>query len=797
MKRPGSLFLISFLFTLAHSVTGQSFFSFKARVVNARQEPIAVDARLLSLPDSTLLKSGYFPDGRVSFPAIPPTKTVLRLSSLSFADTSIVLENRNQAHQDLGVLVMQERPVQLNEVRISRPAPLIRYGDNGSINVQVAGSLLAGSASVTQVLERSPGLTFNEGRISVVGKGEALIFLNNQAISYEQMIAIPISQIVRVEIIANPSSRYDAEGKAVIRIITRTNAETGTTGSVTQQFTHADFAGGEGNTLADLTYRRGKLTLTGNYTLRTGNDRERLYTTRTRPDSAIFLRSELTTDWQRKLRNYSGFGFGMQVKPTEKTDFALAYKGNLDRQGGQQFSQNRIEDAVNTGFYTSRLTKNEKRLNHSLLFNYNRALDSLGSGLFVGSQVARFRTNIRDGIAESNRVNDSSFARLLKNNQSYHITISSTQADYTRVLNRNRKLETGLKFTYARTASATDFLVAAPEAGFALDPALSSQFAYTELLPAAYLQYTGAIGQKIRLAAGIRGEWTRYTLNTTAGAGQVLQQSYGNVFPNLLLTKTVTAELDVRLSYVAKITRPRYQALNPWIIYQDPFTSIQGNPNLRPEKIHSFELGLTYRQFDVRAGYNYTQDPISGAALRGDGPNQYVLKGINLEKDHTLFLSGTGALTIGWWNTTNTLTLSQSKSIDHQYGFELVRPRPQLYVYTNNTFTVSTLFKVQLLAWYLGDKYYGLYHNHSRATVTLGLEKDFFKNTWKLRLTANDLFHQTNASGTYSVGQTDIYFDRTYATSNFNLSLTYRFGKPLKTAYRSKATADTEQNRAR
>lgn len=797
MKIPGLLVTTAILLTLSSSAFGQAIFSLKAKVITVRQEPVAVNARILSLPDSAVVKSGTFPNGLVSFTAIRQTNTVLWLSSLSFADTLIYLETRNQTQRDLGEIVLPDRSVQLNEVRISRQAPLIRHGDNGSVQVQVAGSILAGSASVTQVLERSPGVTFNEGRISVVGKGEALIFLNNQAITYEQLMAIPVSQIVRVELIANPSARYDAEGKAVIRIITRANAERGANGSVTQQFTYSDFAGGEGNTLADLTYRKGRWTMAGNYTLRTGNDREVLYTTRTRPDSAIFLRSELTTDWQRKLRNYSSYGLGIQYTLPQNAYLSISYKGNLDRQGGRQDSRNAIDDAVNNGLYTSQLAKNEKRLNHSLLFNYNRTLDSIGSGFFVGSQVARFRTDVRDGIYESNVVNDSSYVRRLKNNQSYHITISSTQADYTKAFRSGQKFETGLKLTYASTASGTDFLVAAAESGFEPDPGLSSQFDYTELIPAAYVNYSGGIGKSIRFATGLRGEWTLYRLNTTAGDGQRLQKSYGNVFPNLLLTQTVSSELEVRLSYVAKISRPRYQALNPWVIYQDPFTSIQGNPGLRPEKVHSFELGLNYRQFDLRAGYTYTHDPISGAALRGNGLNSYVLKGINLEKDHTVFLSGSTALTLGWWNTTNTITLSQSKFIDNQYGFALIKPRPQLYVYTNNTFTVRALFKVQLMAWYLGDKYYGIYYNKSRATVTLGLEKDFFKNAWKLRLTANDLFHQTNASGTYSVGQTNIFFDRTYATSNFNISLTYRFGQGFKTGYRSRSTAETEQNRAR
>jgi hypothetical protein len=796
MKTKQFLSVSLFFIGLAQAASGQSVYSLKARIINARQEPVAVHAQLLSVRDSTEIAGDIFPEGSVTFNSVKQPNALLRLSSMSFTDTLIFFQNNNISLLDLGTIVMRESNIQLNEVRISSQAPLVRQGSNGTVEVQVSGTILAGSTGVNQVLERSPGVVFNEGRIHVVGKGEALLFLNNQVISYEQMAAIPVSQILRVEVIANPSSRYDAEGKAVIRIITKMNTESGTTGSVTQQYTYSNYAGGESNTLSDLNHRRGKVTLAANYTLRAGNEREVLHTIRSRPAESNYLRSDLTTEWLRKMRNFSGYGIGIQYDANKNTYFSVGYKGNYDKLGGNQNSKNNIDNATSRGIYNSLLAKDEERLNHSMIFNYNHTLDSLGSSLFFGSQFAQFNTDIHDLINENNAVNDSSFTRKLRNEMFSDITISSSQADYTKAFGNNNKLEAGAKFTYAHTGSGTDFLIAT-STDFEPDPKLSSRFEYTELVPAAYFNFSGKLSKSLRFAAGARGEWTRYELNTTASGGQVLKRSYFNVFPNLLITRPLTSESGLRLSYVAKITRPRYQALNPWVIYQDPFTSIQGNPGLLPEKVHSFEIGMNYKQLDFRGGYNYTRDPLSGAALRGDGPNSYVLKGINLEKDHTIFVSGSAAFTLNWWNSTNTVTLSRSNSVDRKYGFELVKPRPQLYLYTSNTFSVTSLFKIQVLAWYLGAKYYGLYYNESRATVTVGIERDFFKNAWKLRLTANDIFHQTNAAGTYSVGETDIYFNRAFSTSYFNINLAYRFGKSMKTTYRSKSTAETEQNRAR
>ena len=367
----------------------------------------------------------------------------------------------------------------------------------------------------------------------------------------------------------------------------------------------------------------------------------------------------------------------------------------------------------------------------------------------------------------------------------------------TKVFRENKKLELGVKFSYATNSSGTDFLVGISENQFQRDNELSSKFRYTELLPAAYLNYNTIVGKNINMTLGFRGEWTQYRLNTSAGKGQVISSSYLNIFPNLLLSKTISEHLKVRASYVSKISRPRYQALNPFVIYQDSFTTIEGNPNLKPEKIHAFELGANYGQLDIRTGFNYTIDPLSAAALRGTRPNSYVLKGINLEKDYTWLVSLSHAFNLSWWNTTNTATVTYSKSIDNKFDFVFVKPRPQIYLYSSNTFNIHNFFKIQLLAWYLGDRYYGLYYNESRATVTLGLEKSFLKNALTVRFNANDIFHQTNASGTYSVGQTDIYFDRTYSTNYFRLAATLRFGGLKQARFNNKSTSESENSRAR
>lgn len=787
---------ISTLFFPSLKLKAQNIQSISARVIDSNHEPLMGNVLLYIAADPTFKKGVSFLNGSFELSAIHQKEVTLKLSSLLFADTLIQVKYSGTAAIDLGTIVIKTRNVQLNEVMVSAQVPLTRSMANGNLEVKVANTLLANSSSLTEILSRAPNVTINDGQITVIGKGEATIYLNGRVITAERMSSIPTSQIEKIEIISNPSSKYDAEGKAVINIITKTNTGEGILASISQQFTASEFAGLSTNTMFDLNYNKEKLSVVGNYSLFKGMYREQLYTTRTRPSAADYLRSELTTNWNGKLHNVSNYGLGAQYNINKDKSLSLGYSGNLEKEGGSQDSKNNISTSEGTRFYTSDIKKNERRLNHSFTFNYNQTIDTLGSVFFIGSQYSNYDSDINDLIDEQSFINGTGGFRVLKNDVQHKIMISSTQLDYAKVFNAREKLELGLKFSYVNTNSGTGFDISENGGDFRPDEHLSSDFEYIEKIPAAYVNYSGLIMGKINFGLGLRGEWTNYLLNTSVGGGQALRDHYFNVFPNLMLSRMISDRLKLSASYVSRITRPRYQALNPFVVYQDPFTTIEGNPNLIPEKVHSFEIGANYRKIDLRVGYNYVKDPYSAAALKGSIPDSYVLKGLNLEKSHAYFAALSVSTGIEFWTAINTLSLTYTKMIDDQFSFVSLSPRPQWYLYSSNTFKVKDLFKLELLAWYLGERSTGVYQYRSRSLVTVGINKEFFKDALKLKFLANDIFNKTNSSGNYSVGETDIFYDRTFNNNYFRLMATYSFGKLKNSAYKNKATGQSENGRA-
>ncbi len=784
------------LFCMPVLLYAQNIRTITGKVVGAGSEPLIGNVLVLSAPDSGLIKGGSFMNGAFEIAGIDRKEVWLKLTSLQFRDTVIHVRYTGRPQVDLGSITIRESKYGLHEVQVTGRMPSVKQTASGNTEVNVANTILATSSSVEEILSRLPNVVILEGQITVQGKGEAIIYLNGRLINSERMAAIPTSQIVKIEIISNPSSKYDAEGKAVINIITKGNVDEGIMGTVSQHIANTSFAGTNTNTFLDLSYRKNKLSMIGNYGLQLGKGRELLFTTRTRSAADEYLRSELTTDWRRKYNSYMNYGLGLQYDFSAKTNVSLGYSGNRDDLGGSVNSSNRITTKTDNSFYTSSIAKNDVRYNHSVIFNLNSTIDTLGSAFFAGAQYNYYNGAIRDSISESSIVNGSTGGRFLRNNVDHRLSITSVQADYTKMFAADRKLETGAKFSHVSTGSGTDFLIAGKDREeFKPDTGLSSTYRYAEQIAAAYVSFSTRIRRRINFNAGVRGEWTRYELNTTLNGGQTIRDNYFNLFPNVLVSVPVFGGWTVRGAYVARITRPRYQSLNPFVVYQDPLTTIEGNPGLVPEKTHAFELGAMYGKYDLKVGYTYTQDLLSASALSGRTPNSYVLKPINLHRKDAYFISLSRSLDLKWWNSVNTASLIYSTTVDNKYAFIQNRPRPQIYLYTNNTFRVRNLFRLLLLASYSGDKYYGIWYEKMRYNLTLGIEKSFFNNALKTSFTANDIFHQDLSSGNYSVGRTDIYYHRSYNSNYFKLVVAYTFGGLKQSVYRNKAAAQAESSR--
>ncbi|GAB2780106.1 outer membrane beta-barrel family protein [Rhabdobacter roseus] len=792
-----TIFLAACLFACSLCSNAQTITSVKGYVIDTGGEAVLGNAIIINPQDSSLIKGTSFLEGHFELSGLNQQQVLLKITSLGFQDTYLTLLYEDSTQVDAGNIVLRAAANALNEVVVMAKAPLVRGRSDGSIEINIENTPLATSTSVDEILSRSPGVVYDaEGQIGIFGKGAAILFINGVRVSNDQLSTLSPTQVVRIEIISNPGPRYDAQGQAVINIITRRNENEGVQAVLKNYYSYSTFAGYDNRTNTDLSYTKGAWSVNGNYGLQVGNDRMILTTTRVRNAPHDLFSSELTTDWRYKYDNYSNYGLGLQYDRNRNSYLSLQYTGAYEKLGGDQLSANTIIDHE-TGLYTSTLAWDELSLDNTLNANYVWTIDTLGANLFVGGQYASYRHDFNNDIRQSATVANTKNTTLINNVGEGNIRILSIQADYTKALKRGGTLEAGGKLAYVNNYSFTTFLNIDKNGTATKDDQLSSDFDYTERVPAGYVNFRGRIRKGWDYSLGMRAEWTNYTLLTRMEEEAALTDRYGNVFPNASLTAKFSESVNAYFTYSSRINRPSYQSLNPFVIYQDSFTSIQGNPSLQPAQVHAFELGAALHSWSIKTGYNHTLNLISGGAFQAeDDPRVYILRLSNIRKEDAYFASISKTVSTRWWNSTNTASMSYNNVIDDTGIFARRANQPYYYLYSQNRFNVGKWITLYAMAWYQSEKQDGIYLREAQSSVNFSLEKKFLKDALTCNLEVNDLFHQVRAAGAYRLGTTDILYGRKYNTHYVRFSISYQMGRLKQSGYRNKDVGASEKQRA-
>ncbi|MTI30897.1 outer membrane beta-barrel family protein [Xanthovirga aplysinae] len=750
----------------------------------------------LEIKDSTLIKATSFFDGDFELTDLKHNAIILKFSSLEFDDTFLKIEYSGDPIIDLGEILVENSGTSLDAVVVKGQKPIYRQRNDGTVEVLIENTVLSASNSVNEILSKSPEVLVDEsGALSVFGKGNAILYLNGKRIDNNQLSLISPSNVKKIEIIRNPSSKYDAEGAAVIHISTIQQREDGYQARIQQNADYSKFGGINTNSSLNVNYKKGRFTTNAKYSLQLGKERELLHTTRKRDAENVFLKTDLTTSWEREFKNFSYYGLGLQYDMEKEGYLSAEYSGFSESLGGNTFSNNNITDDFGSGFYKSNTEVDEEDKNHTISINYNKALDTLGAALFIGGQYSNFGIGTNNWIHEESIEHDNTSSRLLKNLQDLKVEIFSAQADLTKALKNSDVIEVGVKYSGVKNDFVSEFMVSNDGLDFYLDHNLSNNFNYQESVGAAYLSFKSSLNQNLNYTIGLRSEYTTYNLKISQIENQPIEDDFFNFFPNFSISKEFSNNFNLNFSYNSRITRVPYQRLNPVLIYQDPYTSIQGNPELRPQKNHSFELNSRIKETTINVGYNYTIDELGTTALRGKDTKSYILKRINYDKTHQFFVSVSRTFSNKWLTSRNSLNLRYTNYIENEYDFQRVTPKPNILFSSSNRIRLADAFHAELLFWYLGDNHGGLHRRNRMYYITASLEKSFLESALKCRIIANDIFHNRIASGNYNVGQTDVYYNRRWSTDYFRLSVSYNFGKLKKSNYKNKNVGKSDTDR--
>jgi outer membrane receptor protein involved in Fe transport len=770
----------------------------KGTVTDNNRHPLDAVTINLSLNNkpvtSTLTKNGLF-----TLSAGPGSGYVLTATLVGYHP----LKRTLNLPADTIQLVMQPETRQLQQVTVSASKPVIeRKIDRIIFNVE--NSTTASGSTVWDALGKAPGVqTKFDGGITTMGK-DVIVYMDDKPLrlSGEDLANylrnLPSDNVSKLEIINNPTARYDAQGGAVINIVSKKPKGQGLNVILNGVFTKATYGSYIGSTV--FNYRQGKLNLYGNYgySKRKKDHQETEY--------IIYETPGNYSDWQNaksgiRAANSNTYRLGADysLTNTQVLGFLVTgYNGLNNRTNNVQTNIfNNYRPAPDSVLQTTNLTNGHTN-QYSFNLNYKAKLDTNGRSLNIDLDFAPYQNNNRQDLTNLSLLPGGGLASApysIFTPSVQDISIYSGKLDYTYQLGKRWSLESGAKYSSIATHNTFDFYNnsgAAPQ----YDAAKSDNFKYNENTAAAYTSISGTLG-KWSLQGGLRGEYTR-TRGYSVTLDSLNTNRYFKLFPSAFVVYKLSSNHELNFTYGYRISRPEYTRLNPFKSYTSPYTYLVGNPALQPAFIHNAEVGYTYKgQYNATLYFRQTNGYFSNITVQDNVNKLYYDTQQNLDLSRETGLSLSFPIKPApWWEINNYLqgSLKQERSgyLQGSYNYR----RLGAYLNTNNAFTISKAqgLKAELSAWYSSPSIQGIYKLAHTYDVSAGVRKTIMQGQGTLRLAVNDLFYgNAYRINVNYLNQRNGFYEKN-DTRSITFSLSYRLGSDV-TATRKRNTASEEEKR--
>lgn len=613
---------------------------------------------LLTLPDSTLA-GGVITDVNGEFTlSQSPGSYALRITFVGYLEYISDVKIEPNQITEVKTLKIAPDAEMLKEFEVEALQSSFRTDiDKRVFNVE--NSIVAEGGTAMDVLETLPSIQIDEeGGIRMRGSSEVLIYINGRptnlsADEAENVLAqFPANAVKNIELITNPSSRYDAAGAGgIINIVLRRNEKTGFNGQANVSVgTRHKY-----NTGVNLNYGSGKTNYYASYDFRYEDRFSNNETFREsfEANSSRFLDQDYFT--LRSRRNHvARFGIDHNIRET----MTLGWYGQANIQSAQRKRDYNQLLTNQFGARDSLINRTIWELNDQVNLetglNYSWDIDTSGTRLNVSSSFAydnRERIETFNQMvsfaddAEPMRIDRQNYARP-RNNQLFQI-----QADFEKKLGEQFGMEAGLKSTLEFEERDQVYDVFDFETGtFSNDPVVSNFVKFDRQIHAAYAIFRGNHG-KLGYQAGVRAEQTFENI-FDENSGETVSKDYLNFFPSVYLTYKLGENNDLLVNYSRRINRPSLWSMAPLLNVQDPLNLRIGNPNLRPEFTDSYEVGVaqSFKGYFVTATvfHRRTTDLLSRIFVPG-GANSALMIWDNVNTELATGLEVINQVELGNW----------------------------------------------------------------------------------------------------------------------------------------------------
>jgi len=798
--RKKSIAAIFPILLLSFQVQAQSPGSVKGTVTDSKKAAMpSVTVSLLHATDSSLVKTEITDaQGLFDIPVIKSGKYLLAYSlaghEKAYSGSFDIAEGQSVKIPDVQ---MQPLVTKLQGVVVTSKKPLIEVkADKTVFNVE--SSINATGSNAMELLQKSPGvLVDNNDNISMKGKTGVRIYVDGKMMQLDSkdlaayLRSITSSDIESIEMISNPSAKYDASGNAgIINIKLKKNKKYGTNGSVNAGFTQGITPKGNGS--VNLNYRNKKVNLFGNIGGNIGRFQNELYFYRKQKDTVYDQKTRMYTDNQ-SINAKVGADFFVNSKHTLGVMTTINYNDNdWNSEGNTDIYEQ------NSGVFVKSLkafnTIPGSRLNSNSNLNYRYA-DTSGREVNVDIDYGVFKGRGRS--YQPNFYNDKNnnllYSIINRNNTPTDINIFSVKADAEQRLGKG-KLGYGVKGSFVTTENSFEFFNDDANGNPIKLPERSNSFRYKEHVYAAYLNYQQQLNAKWSLQAGLRAEQTNSEGILTRDDGIVqsdneVKREYLDFFPSAAISWNMSQKHALNLTFSRRIDRPTYQDLNPFENKLDELTYQKGNAFLKPQYTSNVELTHTFMgMVNTSIGYSYVKD-FSTEATDTINNATYVQQK-NLARQQVINVGINSPLPIRkWWNGFVSVWYNY-QMFDGQIGENKVsRNVPSYGAYMQHSFTLGKDYTAEVSGWFNGPSVWGgTWKTKSQGAVDIGLQKQIFKRKATIKVSATDLFFTAPWKAINDFGGLYINGGGNWESQTVRVNFTWRFGNSQVKSSRQRQT---------
>ncbi len=786
-------------------------------ITNEQNNPVEnATAELLRTKDSALVKTSLSDkSGIAEFESIVYGSYIIRISHVGFATRYSTAFSLEQSSINLPAIdLVAKTGAAMQEVTVSAKKPFIQKL-NDRIVVNVDNSIVSAGSSALDVLERSPGVTVDQNdAISLRGRAGVIIMIDGKPSAMtgadlaNYLRGLPSNAIERIEIITNPSAKYDAAGNSgIIDIRMKKDQRLGTNGTFTAGYGQGVYP--KANAGTTLNYRNKKMNIFGNYNYAYRENLNHLIINRNFFTNGVLTASDNKDNYAWMPFNSHTTRVGADFFPSKNTVFGFVVNNSFNffkREANINTEQNNKNNVLVSEIAS--LATNDDHFNNTVAnLNFKHKFDSIGKevtadidyGVFNSGSITRTASSFYNPDGTKKKGDN-----ILDGDQNGKLVLRTAKVDYVNPLKKGAKFELGAKTSYVSSDNDAKFFNVVTSRTI-VDTGKTNHFFYDEYNNAGYVNYSKEF-KKFNVQLGLRGEHTSLKTRQVKG-DKKFENDYFQLFPSAFFNYKLREDKTVGASVSRRIDRPGYSQLNPFLFQVDPTIYSTGNPFLKPQTTWSYELSYTLKNLNFTAGYSHTKDPQSSVLARildvipgfpieqGEDSNITVQIPVNLTSSDYVGLTATTPIRINkWWNMINNFNLFYNKYNGNISGAQLNEGAPAATIRTNNTFTFKKGWSAELNANLNTGGRYGYMMLEPQWGLSTGAQKTIMKGKGTLRFNITDIFW-TNLPKA-KVEYKGSYIENWHAFRESrvaNLSFTYRFGNNKVQAARRRTTASEEE----